>query len=336
MSYQRIATPKIYIDMINPLLENGTITGTGEITGNWNGSGATATDVIQLFDNKPNNTVTIGGNGASHTQTITVDTNISVVDGLLGETMFVAVLGHNLKTAGAHLDITTDADGTFNGGTTTPTTLAEVYNADTDASSGNTAVPDSDGWSLFTYTQASANRYQRLSIVSVAGNYEADIKIGCILWGVAYTFPSSPDMNIKRSFDYGGLKINESLGGQKYAHATHLTNSKWTATGAWDVSTGTAFKTGRQQIDMSFSYLADTDAFPSNLYDMGVSRTDESVLNRLIFMTNGGMFPLLLQLDSTENSGDDGWLYCRLNNKPTFDQVAFRHWSTSLSFIEEF
>ena len=333
MSYQRIATPKIYVDMINPLLENGTITGTDQITGT--GLLTTASSLIQLFDNKPNNTVTIGGNGASTTQTIDIDTNISVVDGLLGETLFVAVLGHNLKTAGAYLDIFTDADGTFNG-STTPTTLSEVYNADTVASSGNTAVPDTDGWSLFTYTQASANRHQRLSIVSVAGNYEADIKIGCILWGVAYTFPSSPDMNIKRSFNYDGLKINESLGGQKYAHATHLTNSPWTATGAWDVSTGTAFKTGRQQIDMSFSYLADTDAFPSNLYDMGVSRTDESVLNRLIFMTNGGMFPLLLQLDSTENSGDDGWLYCRLNNKPTFDQVAFRHWSTSLSFIEEF
>ena len=333
MSYQRIARPKIYVDMINPLLENGTITGTDQITGT--GLLTTASSLIQLFDNKPNNTVTIGGNGASTTQTIDIDTNISVVDGLLGETLFVAVLGHNLKTAGAYLDIFTDADGTFNG-STTPTTLSEVYNADTVASSGNTAVPDTDGWSLFTYTQASANRHQRLSIVSVAGNYEADIKIGCILWGVAYTFPSSPDMNIKRSFNYDGLKINESLGGQKYAHATHLTNSPWTATGAWDVSTGTAFKTGRQQIDMSFSYLADTDAFPSNLYDMGVSRTDESVLNRLIFMTNGGMFPLLLQLDSTENSGDDGWLYCRLNNKPTFDQVAFRHWSTSLSFIEEF
>jgi len=140
MSYQRIATPKIYIDMINPLLENGTITGTGEIVGA--GLLSTASSIIQLFDNKPNNAVTIGGNGASTTQTITVDTNISVVDGLLGETMFVAVLGHNLKTAGAHLDITTDADGTFNGGTTTPTTLAEVYNADTAASSGHTAVPD--------------------------------------------------------------------------------------------------------------------------------------------------------------------------------------------------
>ena len=32
MSYQRIATPKIYVDMIQPLLENGTITGTDQIT----------------------------------------------------------------------------------------------------------------------------------------------------------------------------------------------------------------------------------------------------------------------------------------------------------------
>tara|TARA_R110002020_G_scaffold475831_1_gene712644 strand:- start:332 stop:1339 length:1008 start_codon:yes stop_codon:yes gene_type:complete len=335
MSYQRIVKPKIYVDMIHPLLENGTITGTDQIVGT--GHVTSASQVIQLFDNKPNNTISFGNDTSESTaQTITVDTNISIVDGLLGETIFVAVLGHNLKTADAYLDITTDADGTFNGGTTTPTTLAEVYNADTTTSSGAVATPASDGWSIFTYTQGSANRYQRLTIGSSTSNYDAEIKIGCILWGVAYTFPSSPDMNIKRSFSYDGLKISESLGGQKYAHATHLTNSSWTATGAWDVETGKAFKTGRQQIDMSFSYLADTDAFPSNLYDMGVSRTDESILNRLIFMTNGGMFPLLLQLDSTENSGDDGWMYCRLNNKPSFDQVAFRHWSTSLSFIEEF
>ena len=249
-------------------------------------------------------------------------------------TLFVAILGHNLKSADATVAINTDDASDYTSVQTAAHT--DVYNASSTALSGNGVIPASDGWSIFTYTQNSDNRFQRLKITSTASNYDADIKIGCILWGVAYTFPSSPDMNIKRSFSYGGLKINESLGGQKYAHATHLTNSKWTATGAWDVSTETAFKTGRQQIDMSFSYLADTDAFPSNLYDMGVSRTGESVLNRLIFMTNGGMFPLLLQLDSTENSGDDGWLYCRLNNLPSFDQVAHRHWSTSLSFIEEF
>ena len=328
MSYQRIATPKIYVDMINPLLENGTITGTDQITGS--GILTTASSIIQLFDNKPNNTVTIGGNGGTTAQEIIVDTNIATDNDLLGETLFVAILGHNLKSADAKFQIQTDDDSNF-GSAETPT-MTDVFNG---AINSAFAVPASDGWSLITYTQNSDNRYQKLIIDDVS-TFDTDIKIGCILWGVAYTFPNSPDMNIKRSFSYDGLKISESLGGQKYAHATHLTNSSWTTTGAWDASTETAFKTGRQQIDMSFSYLADTDAFPSNLYDMGVSRTDESILNRLIFMTNGGMFPLLLQLDSTENSGDDGWLWCRLNNRPSFDQVAFRHWSTSLSFIEEF
>ena len=330
MSYQRIARPKIYVDMINPLLENGTITGTDQITGS--GLLSTASSIIQLFDNKPNNAVTIGGNGTTTSQYIAIDTNIDTDNDLLGETMFVAFLGHNFHTSDVKFEIQTDDASDF--GSDQNPTLTEVYNA-ADVGSGF-RHPGADGWSIVTYTQNTDNRYQRIHLATNSGNYDADIKIGCILWGVAYTFPSSPDMNIKRSFSYDGLKISESLGGQKYAHATHLTNSSWTATGAWDASTEKAFKTGRQQIDMSFSYLADTDAFPSNLYDMGVSRTDESILNRLIFMTNGGMFPLLLQLDSTENSGDDGWLYCRLNNKPTFDQVAFRHWSTNLSFIEEF
>ena len=330
MSYQRIATPKIYVDMIQPLLENGTITGTDQITGHWNGSTATATDVIQLFDNKPSNAVTIGGNGTTTAQYISINTNITTDDGLLGETMFVAILGHNLKSADAKFRVQTDDSDAWDG-IQTPA-MTEVYNADI---TGAFAVPDSDGWSMITFSQNSDNKNIRITIDDVS-TYDTDIKIGCILWGVAYTFPSSPDMNIKRSFSYDGLKISESLGGQKYAHATHLTNSKWTATGAWDQTSGVSFKTGRQQIDMSFSYLADTDAFPSNIYDMGVSRTDESVLNRLIFMTNGGMFPLLLQLDSTENSGDDGWLYCRLNNEPAFNQVAHQYWSTKLSFIEEF
>ena len=60
MSHQRVATPKAYLDIIQPLLEKGVITGTNQITGT--GLLTTASTVIQLFDNKPNNTVTIGGN----------------------------------------------------------------------------------------------------------------------------------------------------------------------------------------------------------------------------------------------------------------------------------
>ena len=75
MGYQRIKTPRVYVDMINPLLENGTITGTDQITGT--GLLTTASKIIQLFDNKPNNTVTIGGNGGTTAQEIIVDTNIA-------------------------------------------------------------------------------------------------------------------------------------------------------------------------------------------------------------------------------------------------------------------
>ena len=87
---------------------------------------------------------------------------------------------------------------------------------------------------------------------------------------------------------------------------------------------------------MSFSYLSDTDVFPSDLHDVTISTTGESVLNRLIWMTNGGMHPLLLQLSHSDTNDDDGWLYCRLGNKPSFTQVAHRNWATQLSFIEEF
>ena len=298
MSYQKIAKPKAYIDVIQPLLQNGVITGTDQITGS--GLLSSASSIIQLFDNKPNNTVTIGGNGTTTTQTITIDTNISdnsftegsctltagsvnvqhtanakIVSGLrvsgvgipngttvasittttefklsqavesggsdtnvvltfnesngslLNQTMFVAILGHNFKSADAKFQIQTDHEGDF-ASARTPT-MTEVCNASISSDFG---VPTSDGWSLVTFNQFVDNRYQRLVIDDVS-TYDQDVKIGCILWGVVYSFPNSPDLNISKSFKYDGVKVNQSLGGQKYAHATHLTNSTWASTDAW-------------------------------------------------------------------------------------------------------
>ena len=89
------------------------------------------------------------------------------------------------------------------------------------------------------------NRYQRLVIDSTTSNYDEDIKIGCILWGVNYEFPNAPDMNISKTFTFEGLKINESLGGQKYAHATYLSNSDWISTSPWGDFTEKSLKSGR-------------------------------------------------------------------------------------------
>ena len=401
MSYQRVATPKAYVDMIQPLLENGTITGTDQITGA--GILTTASSIIQLFDNKPNNAVTIGGNGGTTAQKITIGTNISdnsftdsscslsagdatithdanskIVAGLkvsgvgipagttvvsitntttfelsanvesggsddditltfsestgtlLNETMFVAILGHNFKSADAKFQIQTDHQSSF-----VSPQIPTMTNLCNSAVTSAFSIPATDGWSLITYTQDFDNRYQRLVIDEVS-TFDTDIKIGCIVWGVVYTFPNAPDLNITKTFNYDGLKINESLGGQKYSHATYLTNSSWVATSAWDSSSKKSFKSGRKKLDISFSYLSDEDAFYSQLYDVAKTRSDESILNRIIMMTNGGMFPLLLQLDSTVTTDDDAFMWCRLDNEPSFNQVAYNQYSTQLSFVEEF
>tara|TARA_S200002703_G_C3802554_1_gene248128 strand:- start:4539 stop:5744 length:1206 start_codon:yes stop_codon:yes gene_type:complete len=401
MSYQRVAKPKAYVDMIQPLLENGTITGTDQIAGA--GILTTASSIIQLFDNKPNNAVTIGGNGGTTAQTITIDTNISdnsftdatcdlsagdatithdanskIVAGLkvsgagipvgttvisitntttfelsanvesggsdtnitltfsestgtlLNETMFVAILGHNLKSADAKFQIQTDHASDFSTGQTPA--MTDICNS---AVTSEFSIPATDGWSLITYTQDFDNRYQRLVIDDVS-TFDTDIKIGCILWGVVYEFPNAPDLNITKTFNYDGVSINESLGGQKYSHATHLKNSSWTSTQAWSSSNNKGFKSGRKKLDMSFSYLSESNAFPTDLYGFASTRKDESMVNRIIMMTNGGMYPLLLQLDGTDANEDDGFLWCRLDNEPSFNQVAYNQYSTQLSFVEEF
>ena len=329
MSYQRVKTPKAYLDIISPLLEKGVIPNTGEITGT--GILTTASSIIQLFDNKPNNAVTIGGNGTNTQQTIVIDTNLDTDGRLLAEPLFIAILGHNLKSADAKFKIETDDASDFSS-VKTPT-MTEVCNG---AISSGYSVPAQDGWTLVTFSQATDNRHHRIIIDSTTGNYDDDIKIGCILYGTTYEFPHSPDLNITKSFKYNGVKINESLGGQKYANATHLTNGSFVSTSYWDDSTETSMKSGRIKIDMSFSFLSDTDVFSSNVYRAESSQQDDAIVPKLLYLTNGGMFPFLLQLDKDNAEINDGFLWCRLDNEPSFSQVAHNQYNTQLSFVEEF
>ena len=329
MSYQKVGTPKAYLDIIQPLLEKGVITGTDQITGT--GLLTTASSIIQLFDNKPNNTITIGGNGTNTQQTIVIDTNIDTDARLLAEPMFVAILGHNLKSADAKFKIETDDASDF-GSAQTPA-MTEVCNG---TISSSYSVPASDGWTLITFTQATDNRYHRIVIDSTTSNYDEDIKIGCILYGTIYEFPNAPDLNVKKSFSYDGVKVNESLGGQKYAHATHLTNGSWISTSFWDDSTEAPLKSGRIKLDMSFSFLSEGDVFSSNVYRAESSQQDDAIVPKLLYLTNGGMFPFLLQLDKDDATSNDGFLWCRLDNEPSFSQVAFGQYTTQLSFVEEF
>lgn len=206
---------------------------------------------------------------------------------------------------------------------------------------GNTTFP-ANGWSLATFTNTSDNQYFKI-IIQPDGNgadtFSADLKIGAILIGETYTFPTSPDLSITKSFSFDGLEFNESVGGQVYANAPYLKAPNWflepfaTGTGSTADNRG---KTGRMNLSMNYSYLDDTDAYLENLHGGSSVATSNTLYSNLISKTQNGMHPMLFQYDSTVTTTLDAFLWCRLNNTPDFTQVSNKFWSVGIDLREEF
>ena len=109
MSYQRIKTPKLYIDNINWLISSGKVTAS-DITSS-GASMLSGSSIHEFFDMKPSNLQTIDCGGASAGFKLVVDTNLSANS--RQDANFIAILGHNLKEAGAKISIQIDDSDTL-------------------------------------------------------------------------------------------------------------------------------------------------------------------------------------------------------------------------------
>ena len=206
------------------------------------------------------------------------------------------------------------------------------------------SAPATNGWSLatFSFPVEADNRYIRLRIDpdgAADDTFQANVQIGAILIGETYVFPNSPDLNIRRNLSFEGVKKRDSVGGQTYANAQYLRPGKWISEPFYNYSGNVASRSdrsGRASVDMSFSYLADTNAFPEHFYSRDGVRESNNITSNLINKTNGGMYPFLFQYDKDATDQIDSFLWCRLNNEPQFTQVANRVWNTSIKLREEF
>ena len=332
MSYQRLATPKIYTCNIQYLLSLGKIA-TSDITASGL-SMASGSSLIEMFDMKPSNVQTITANGTNTAHYIKMDTNISTDSSQ--DANFVAILGHNFDDAGVKFRVQTDDDTNF-GSAQTPT-MTEVVNCDITSAY---CAPDENGWTLFTFTQATDNLFIRIEIQSQSGNYDADIVIGAILVGETQTvFPSSPDMNITKKLLYDGVTRQNSVGGQTFSNASHLTKPNWGNYNPWENKTSSTLNpmttSGRIQLDMNYSYMADTDVWFENHYDRADLASQNNIVSNLIQRTHSGHIPFIFQFDKDTATANDSFMLCRLANEPTFSQVAHRTWNCDISLIEEF
>lgn len=337
MSYQRIGTPKIYVDYASYALTLGKIDST-DFTFASSGSVAlsTSSNIMGMFDMKPSNLQQINCNTASDNLFITIDTHLSTDSQV--DNNFVAILGHNFKQANAKFQI--EQSDNFSSNTYDVGSQTEIVNS---PFSSGFHTPTNNGWSLVTFSDrvgSDDNRLWRIRIEPRDVTYNANIKIGAILLGEVISFPHSPDLQLTRGFVFDGVNKQTSIGGQTYANANFLSGADWFLDpfniDATRTTPNPIRKTGRQTWDMNFSYLTDTDVFPETLYSVDGLVQGNDFYTNLIHRTHGGMLPFLFQYDGTLTDAKDSFLWCRLNNEPQFQQVANRVWNTSINLIEEF
>jgi len=335
MSYQRIAIPRIYPCAINHALSLGEMT-----SANITQAGITSASPIEMFDLKPSNAVTIGGNGTTTQHIIKINFN-EASDSFMADSNFMLIMGHNLEDAGVKLKLQHDDASDF--GSAVSPALTQLVNSGGNVSSGDyTTALTYNGWSLFTWDGGDTdNQYYRLILDSESGNYDTDIKISCIVMGTLWSFPHSPDLNIKKSIAFGN-SIQESVGGMTYSNASWLAAPHWGGmTEAFDaknhVTPNQMRKAGKLQYDMNFSYMTDSDIFYSELYQEQDIFTETSFMGNVLQRTLGTHHPFLIQWDdSTVALVRDNFSWVRFTDVPKFDQVMHRIWSAQMSFTEEF
>ena len=296
--------------------------------------GTGGSDIFELFE--VGNKVTVSGSTSNNgTFTIlskpdndTLYVSESITDESDGDTVTVTTVS-NVTTTGSH---------------------TKVINAAADAAAG-WIDPANNGWTLITWTDVGTtgtNQYKRITIEDDAGgagsDFDQPVQLGAIMMGEFIDFPNSPDLDVGFSVDYDGTKLINSVGGNSYAQASHLGSPAWAKSNPWVLVTSAVENQnsyqsrayGRRKYDMSFSYIADTNLFQSNMRAGHGAMVDGSDLySQFYHKSLGQHLPFLFTIDGSvaDSEGDYG-LYRLADGKMKTNQVAHRAWNTSLSLVE--
>jgi len=174
---------------------------------------------------------------------------------------------------------------------------------------------------------------------------DEDSTIGAVSIGNYYDMPHSPDLNLKLTTEYDGVKTIQTKGGATLSNASYTKPADWGSQGAWQLGGVSNFRSGRRVWDLSFSYLSDTDIMPlnaGNSYSSGSEADDfaDNILDgtdffsQVINRTMGGHLPFIFQPDK-DNANPDQFAICRFDMKSfTYDQVANNVYNVKLKIRE--
>ena len=265
---------------------------------------------------------------------------------------FIAVLGHTL---GSQTRMFRLASGGGDVDSYKPHT--ELVNLSTD---GRTPY---DGFSIIEFDGLVFNNFWFV-IYDYGSNYEANI--GSIVVGSTYTMPSSPNLELTMTRDYGESKEFTTYNGSSMSNTMISKPPSWGSLGAWELSTGSGVnqalsRSGRRSWDLKFSYMDDGDLWGVNqmlstispntaqqnidiVYESGDVTgnvfndsilTDENFFSQVWHKTLGGTLPFIFNPSGGGNNNPDMFAICRFKeNSLKATQSAFNVYDISVS-IEE-
>jgi len=198
--------------------------------------------------------------------------------------------------------------------------------------------PSADGDTVITFTQENEDSYYGVMFLP-EGAFDGvtDLQVGAILLGRTYTTPVSPDMSISTGYNYGGVSVRETVAGKRHAYASWLTGNVNDGSAIYQpFARGTGLRQygGRFYADLTYSYMADTDIFPSDMSAPGIPNTN--ILSDVVLRSiDGAHRPFITLLDSTSTTEGD-FIWGRLvNNSLQLNQVSTNTYTASFRIEQE-
>ena len=344
MSYNRIRTPRAYVDKISRDLSNGWITESQFTTVRHDGNAFLLEHghILDLFDLKPHRYVKI----PKETKTFYIQFDTKYSSELLGESNFVAILGHNMHSANVNFAVQTSDSSTFGSNVQTVsdadyTGFSAIVNCQADDADNSYISPQLNGYSLFTWTDSgdssNDNRYIRFWFQedpSASADFDDALYIGSLMYVEYLDFPANADVGYSVAYDYDESKIQRAIGGSEYSTITHYGSPMWpytpsnmtysSTTNIGSTSTNPYYfmkRAGRKKISMNFSNVADTNIFPEHETSSS-SYLDSDIFHSALYQQLAGShLPFLFGYDNTSTHSSDYGLY-RLANSLNAKQVA--------------
>ena len=352
--YQTITTPTLYVSYPLWQYANGAL---DDIETSF---GVIDEDLIRMIQLDPSKiTNTFPDNASSfnvykYRIVPKADDFTDVIDSGLWNFDFMGILGHNLASANASVIIQANND-----------TAQGVVDIDTSTivNHNHYGVPQYDGWSLFNLDDKpnndSWNMRFNLQHPLGGGFDEFPIKIGSIIFGKKFVFPQSADLNTTTKFDYG-VKQTQTISGKT------ISTANWTKPNNWitepfgltekDGERGDNFqrRSGRRTWNISFDSLAPEkvmNQMPMMNSNGWIAQDNHStgadgieslynINNAVDFYTNvvhrtmGGHLPMLLQIDSSDNSPQN-FAICRLKSDVQLTQKNPNLYNIKLTLVEQ-